>query len=76
MATPTEFQGKKLYPFQRQAIEAIDAGRSVVVAAPTGAGKTSIISLLSRLWEVEQGEVMIDGRSVSSGTGFLSRRTP
>jgi len=42
MATPTEFQGKTLYPFQRQAIEAIDGGRSVVVAAPTGAGKTLV----------------------------------
>jgi len=42
MATPTEFQGKTLYPFQRKAIEAIDAGRSVIVAAPTGAGKTLV----------------------------------
>ena len=42
MATPTVFQGKTLYPFQRKAIEAIDAGRSVVVAAPTGAGKTLV----------------------------------
>ena len=42
MATPTEFRGKQLYPFQRAAIEAIDGGRSVIVAAPTGAGKTLV----------------------------------
>lgn len=42
MTAPTEFGGKTLYPFQRQAIEAIDAGRSVIVAAPTGAGKTLV----------------------------------
>ncbi|MHC4955361.1 MAG: DEAD/DEAH box helicase [Planctomycetota bacterium] len=42
MATPTEFRGKQLYSFQCQAIEAIDAGRSVIVAAPTGAGKTLV----------------------------------
>ncbi|MEM9406768.1 MAG: DEAD/DEAH box helicase [Acidobacteriota bacterium] len=42
MPTPTVFRGKTLYPFQRKAIEAIDGGRSVIVAAPTGAGKTLV----------------------------------
>ncbi|MHC4939413.1 MAG: DEAD/DEAH box helicase [Planctomycetota bacterium] len=42
MPAPTVFRGKTLYPFQRQAIEAIDEGRSVIVAAPTGAGKTLV----------------------------------
>ncbi len=40
--TAATFQGKTLYPFQQKAIEAIDAGRSVIVAAPTGAGKTLV----------------------------------
>jgi ATP-dependent RNA helicase HelY len=34
--------GFALDPFQRQAIEALGAGRSVLVAAPTGAGKTVV----------------------------------
>jgi len=38
----TTFRGKRLYTFQQQAIAAIDAGRSVLVAAPTGAGKTLV----------------------------------
>jgi len=38
----TSFQGKTLYPFQRAAIAGIDGGRSVLVAAPTGAGKTLV----------------------------------
>ena len=42
MATATSFRGKRLYSFQQRAIEAIDAGRSVIVAAPTGAGKTLV----------------------------------
>jgi len=42
MPVPTVFRGKTLYPFQRKAIEAIDEGRSVIVAAPTGAGKTLV----------------------------------
>lgn len=39
---PATFRGKRLYPFQKKAIEAIDSGRSVIVAAPTGAGKTLV----------------------------------
>ncbi|MHC4960273.1 MAG: DEAD/DEAH box helicase [Planctomycetota bacterium] len=42
MATATTFGGKTLYPFQQAAIKAIDQGRSVIVAAPTGAGKTLV----------------------------------
>ena len=39
---PTTFRGLQLFPFQRDAIEAIFSGRSVIVAAPTGAGKTLV----------------------------------
>ena len=37
-----EYNGLKLDPFQESAIQHIDAGCSVLVAAPTGAGKTVI----------------------------------
>lgn len=39
---PVRFRGFTLSPFQRQAAAAIEAGRSVVVAAPTGSGKTLV----------------------------------
>lgn len=39
---PRSFRGLRLFPFQQRAIEAIFSGRSVVVAAPTGAGKTLV----------------------------------
>jgi len=41
-SSPRTFRGLPLFPFQRRAIGAITAGRSVVVAAPTGAGKTLV----------------------------------
>lgn len=37
-----QFHGLELDPFQEQAIQAVDAGKTVIVAAPTGAGKTVI----------------------------------
>jgi superfamily II RNA helicase len=37
-----QFKGYELDPFQERAIQALDAGKSVIVAAPTGAGKTVI----------------------------------
>jgi superfamily II RNA helicase len=37
-----EFHGLTLDPFQEQAIRAIESGHSILVAAPTGAGKTLI----------------------------------
>lgn len=41
-----QYLGLTLDTFQRQAIEAIDQGRSVLVAAPTGTGKTLIADYL------------------------------
>jgi len=39
------FRGKTLFPFQAKAAQAIEDGKSVVVAAPTGAGKTMVADL-------------------------------
>jgi superfamily II RNA helicase len=39
---PATFRGLTLLPFQRRALAAIFSGRNVVVAAPTGAGKTLV----------------------------------
>jgi superfamily II RNA helicase len=36
------FRGKTLFPFQERAAEAIHGGKNVLVAAPTGAGKTLV----------------------------------
>lgn len=41
-----EYKGLKLDRFQREAIEAIEANKSVVVSAPTGSGKTLIADFI------------------------------
>ncbi|MBD5104848.1 MAG: ABC transporter ATP-binding protein [Ruminococcaceae bacterium] len=44
------------------------AGESIALVGPTGAGKTTIVSLLSRFYDVNEGEIDIDGTDISSVT--------
>ena len=40
----------------------IPAGSSLAIVGPTGSGKTTLVSLLSRLYEAPEGSLLIDGR--------------
>ncbi len=39
----------------------MEPGKSVALVGPTGAGKTSIISLLCRFYDVDSGRILLDG---------------
>ena len=43
---------------------AIEPGETVAIVGHTGAGKTTIISLLMRFYDIQQGEIRIDGVDV------------
>ena len=43
---------------------AVEAGRTVAVVGGTGSGKTTLVSLLPRLYDVTDGSVVIDGADV------------
>lgn len=46
----------------------VKAGQSVALVGPTGAGKSTIVNLISRFYNITEGEVLLDGHSVSEVT--------
>jgi ATP-binding cassette subfamily B multidrug efflux pump len=42
----------------------IPAGSSLAIVGPTGSGKTTLVNLLSRIYEAPAGSLLIDGRPV------------
>lgn len=46
----------------------VKAGESVALVGPTGAGKSTIVNLISRFYNVNQGRVLIDGQDIAKVT--------
>jgi ABC-type multidrug transport system fused ATPase/permease subunit len=44
---------------------AVKPGQCVALVGPTGAGKSTLVSLLSRFYEATGGEILLDGRNVA-----------
>ena len=42
----------------------VQAGETVALVGHTGSGKTSIISLLNRLYHIQKGEILVDGVNI------------
>jgi ATP-binding cassette subfamily B protein len=47
-----------------------EPGRTIAIVGPTGAGKTTLVNLLMRFYELDGGRILIDGRDIAT----MSRR--
>ena len=46
----------------------LPAGAHTAIVGPSGSGKSSVVNLLLRFWDPEQGRVLLDGHDIRQGT--------
>ena len=46
----------------------VQKGNTIAIVGPTGAGKTTIINLLMRFYDVDEGQILIDGKPIEGVT--------
>ena len=75
-ATPEDATGQLLFenvsfrydpsiPLIEQLSLAADPGQTIAIVGPTGAGKTTLVSLLMRFYELDGGRITLDGVDIS-----------
>ena len=58
------FAYKEGEPVLRDVSFRVNPGETVAVVGYTGAGKTTLTSLLTRLWDVQEGRILVDGTDI------------
>ena len=60
-----DFSYNKERPLIRDLNIDVKQGQKVAIVGPTGAGKTTIVNLLMRFYDIDSGKIFIDGQDVS-----------
>lgn len=61
-----DFSYKKEEPLIENMNIEVKSGQTVAIVGPTGAGKTTLVNLLMRFYEIDGGKIMVDGVDISN----------
>ncbi len=61
-------------PLIRDLNVTVQPGQKVAIVGPTGAGKTTVVNLLMRFYDIQRGQILIDGQDVSGLSRAGTRR--
>ena len=62
------FGYKKDHPVIKDFRARVEPGQKIAIVGPTGAGKTTMVKLLMRFYDVDSGAILIDGRDIREFT--------
>ena len=63
-----KFGYKKDHPVIKDFRAKVEPGQKIAIVGPTGAGKTTMVKLLMRFYDVDGGSILIDGRDIREFT--------
>lgn len=69
-----DFAYSKSRPLIRDFHLDVEPGMTVAIVGPTGAGKTTLVNLLMRFYEIDRGLIAVDGQSIYSVSRDSLRR--
>jgi len=69
------FQYEPQAPLIEDLVLEVEPGQTVAIVGPTGAGKTTLVNLLMRFYEIDSGRILLDGVDVRDLTRDELRRT-
>lgn len=68
------FSYSKDYPLIEDFNFEAKAGQSIAIVGPTGCGKTTLVNLLMRFYEIDEGAIYVDGKDIRDYTRDSLRR--
>lgn len=68
------YPGRPDYPVLENVNLSVEAGKSLAIVGPSGAGKSTVINLLYRFYEPNQGRILLGGNPISGLDLYTLRR--